>query len=159
MTQLFGGLKNNNTKTYYERNFHGKMVSKDKRKEFPTKTRNVNLLFGSEINTSKRTLNRYAVEVGEEIRVFSLARGFDRHDQRKDVQRRKNLAEAKATFTHHLLFFSLENQNLIFLCCGSCCARFFFLSLTLYTPTLVEKENLNIHRIFHTRYPHQNGDT
>ena len=66
-------------------------------------------------------LNRYAVEVGEEIRVFSLARGFDRHDQRKDVQRRRNLAKAKATFNHHLLlFFSLENQNLIFLCCGSC---------------------------------------
>ena len=79
-------------------------------------------------------LNRYAVEVGEEIRVFSLARGFDRHDQRKDVQRRKNLAEAKATFNHHLLlFFSLENQNLIFLCCGSCYAPFFFPKTILFS--------------------------
>ena len=84
-------------------------------------------------------LNRSAMEVGEEIRVFSLARGFDRHDQRKDVQRRKNLAEAKATFTHHLLlFFSLENQNLIFLCCGSCYAPFFSPKRYCFPNTLHE---------------------
>ena len=53
MAQLFGGLKNNNTKRYYDRNFRGKMVSKDKRKGLPTKTRNINPLCGSEINTSK----------------------------------------------------------------------------------------------------------
>ena len=51
--QLFGCLKNNKTKRYYDRNFHGKAVSKDKRKGLPTKTRNINPLCGSEINTSK----------------------------------------------------------------------------------------------------------
>ena len=52
MAQLFSVLKNNKTKRYYDRNFHGKMVSKDKRKGLPTKTRNINPLCGSEINTS-----------------------------------------------------------------------------------------------------------
>ena len=57
-------------------------------------------------------LNRSAMEVGEEIRVFSLARGFDRHDQRKEVQRRRNLAKAKATFNHHLsVFFSRKTKS------------------------------------------------
>ena len=68
---------------------------------------------------STSRLNRYAVEVGEEeIRIFSLARGFDRHDQRKEVQRRRNLAKAKATFkmmSSSSLTFYLEKQNLIFL--------------------------------------------
>ena len=44
-------LKNTKTKRYYDRNFHGKTVSKDKRKGLPTKTRNINVLCGSEINT------------------------------------------------------------------------------------------------------------
>ena len=63
-------------------------------------------------------------ELWKEIRLFSLARGSDRHGQRKHVQRSRNLAKKKATFNfhhHHWLFFS--EQNLIF---GSCCARFFF---------------------------------
>ena len=44
-------LKNNKTKKYYDRDFHGKTVSKDKRKRLPTKTRSTNALCGREINT------------------------------------------------------------------------------------------------------------
>ena len=47
--QLFGCLKNNKTKRYYDRNFHGKAVSKDKRKGLPTQTWSINPLCGGEI--------------------------------------------------------------------------------------------------------------
>ena len=36
--QLFGCLKKNKTKWYYDRNFHGKAVSKEKTKGLPTQT-------------------------------------------------------------------------------------------------------------------------
>ena len=82
---------------------------------------------------TKSTPRLNAVEVKEEIRAFIFARGFDRHDQWKEVQRRRNLAKAKATFNHHLTFFFWEKQNLIFLWCGSCYAPCFFPNTTLFS--------------------------
>ena len=49
----------------------------------------------------------------ERIRLFSLARGFDRHDQRKEVQRRRNVAKAKATFNQYLSVFFCKHVEVV----------------------------------------------
>ena len=97
------------------------MVSTNKRKGLPTKTRNIDPLFGSEINTFKEELVCVLPQMDmlwKLDRVRILARGFDRHGQKRRSKKEES-AKGKATFKMIIISLFEEKQNLIF-------ANFFF---------------------------------
>ena len=63
--QLFGCLKKNKTKWYYDRNFHGKAVSKEKTKGLPTQTWSIHPLWSGKINLqmTRRQHSQHGIEV------------------------------------------------------------------------------------------------